>query len=304
MALSDGTTNVTSSATIAGGVGKILGDAIIAFNKVNVISPLVTTRIGVTNAKTVEFTDYTIASHLDVTEATESTDTTAQAIATTARTATLSEHVMQVNISDLAEQSYGAGGSLGANAGAIIGNAISARLDDDLANLFAAGSLSNDACGAGTALAISHIFDCLRVLNASQAPAPYNLVLGVKQTYGAKGLRALIVDDAVTGSNSKPFSTFGGAVQGQELANNGFVTRFAGFDVYTSPQVTEISGDDEEGCAFSKGAFGFATGAEGIMSIETQRDASKRLTEYIGTGVWGETLIKDDFAVSLTSDVS
>lgn len=40
------------------------------------------------------------------------------------------------------------------------------------------------------------------------------------------------------------------------------------------------------------------------MSIETQRDASKRLTEYIGTGVWGETLIKDDFAVSLTSDVS
>ena len=305
MALSDGTTNVTSSATIAGGVGKILGDAIIAFNKVNVISPLVTQKIGITGAKTVEFTDFTIASHLDVTEATESTDTTAQAIATTARTATLSEHVMQVNISDLAEQSYGAGGSLGANAGAIIGNAISARLDDDLANLFAAGSLSNDACGASTPLAISHIFDCLRILNASQAPAPYNLVLGVKQTYGSKGLRALIVDDAVSGSNvAKPFSTFGNAVQGQELANNGFVTRFAGFDVYTSPQVTEISGDDEEGCAFSKGAFGFATGAEGIMSIETQRDASKRLTEYIGTGVWGETLIKDDFAVSLTSDVS
>ncbi len=303
MALSDGTTNVTSSATIAGGVGKILGDAIIAFNKVNVISPLVTQRIGVTGAKTVEFTDFTIASHSDVAEAVESQNTNAQAIATTARTATLSEHVMQVDISDLAEQSYGAGGSLGANAGAIIGNAISARLDDDLANLFAAGSLGNDACGAGTALAVSHIFDCLRVLNASQAPAPLNLVLGVKQTYGAKGLRALIVDDAVTGSNSKPYSAFG-AAQGQEIANNGFVTRFAGFDVYTSPQVTEISGDDEEGCAFSRGAFGFATGADGIMSIETQRDASKRLTEYIGTGVWGETLIKDDFAVSLTSDVS
>ena len=37
MALADGATNITSSATIAGGVGKVLGDAVIAFNKVNVI---------------------------------------------------------------------------------------------------------------------------------------------------------------------------------------------------------------------------------------------------------------------------
>lgn len=190
MALSDGTTNVTSSATIAGGVGKILGDAIIAFNKVNVISPLVT-QIGVTGAKTVEFTDFTIASHSDVAEAVESQNTNAQAIATTARTATLSEHVMQVDISDLAEQSYGAGGSLGANAGAIIGNAISARLDDDLANLFAAGSLGNDACGAGTALAVSHIFDCLRVLNASQAPCTFKSSIRCKANLWSKRIKSL-----------------------------------------------------------------------------------------------------------------
>ena len=300
MALSDGGTNITASATIAGGVGKVLGDAVIAFNKVNVIAPLVTVKSGVAGAKTVEFADWTMASSDDVTAATEASDTTAQALASTARTATLSEHVIQVNISDLAEQGYGAGGSLGGQAGPIIGNAVAAKLDNDLANLFAAGSLTNDVCGAGTSLAFSHIFDALRLLYANQAPAPLNLVLGVKQTYGAKGLRALVTDvqDA-----DKPYSSFGD-MQGQELANNGFVTRFAGFDVYTSPEVTEISGDDEEGCAFSRGAFGLATGSGGLMNIETQRDASKRLTEYVATGMWGETMIKDLFAVSMTSDVS
>ena len=301
MALSDGATNITASATIAGGVGKVLGDAVIAFNKVNVIAPLVLTRSGVSGAKTVEFVDWTAASSADVTAATEATDTTAQAIATTARTATLAEHVIQVDISDLAEQGYGAGGSLGGNAGPVIGNALAAKLDNDLANLFAAGSLSSDVCGAGTALNESHIFDCLRLLHANGAPAPLNLVLGVKQTYGAKGLRKLITGHATASTTT---NVFGNASQGQELVNNGFVTRFGGFDVYSSPEVTEISGDDEEGCAFSRGAFGLATGSKGIISIETERNASKRVTEYVGTGVWGETLVKDLFAVSLTSDVS
>ena len=71
MALADGATNITSSAPISGGVGKVLGDAVIAFNKVNVISPLVISRVGVTGAKTVEFADWTVASYADVSAATE-----------------------------------------------------------------------------------------------------------------------------------------------------------------------------------------------------------------------------------------
>ena len=41
MALDAGNTTVTTSASIVGGVGKVLGDAVIAINKVNVISPLI-----------------------------------------------------------------------------------------------------------------------------------------------------------------------------------------------------------------------------------------------------------------------
>ena len=71
MALGNGSTTVTASASVAGGIGKVLGDAVIAFNKVNVVAPLVTSRIGVSGAKTVEFADWTVASYADVTAATQ-----------------------------------------------------------------------------------------------------------------------------------------------------------------------------------------------------------------------------------------
>ena len=71
MALDNGTTTVTASASVLGGVGKVLGDAVIAFNKANVVSPLVTSRIGVVGAKTVEFADWKVAASSDVGAATE-----------------------------------------------------------------------------------------------------------------------------------------------------------------------------------------------------------------------------------------
>ena len=301
MALADGATNITSSATIAGGVGKVLGDAVIAFNKVNVISPLVTSRIGVAGAKTVEFADWTVASYADVAAATEAANTTAQAIATTARTATLSEHVIQVDISDLAEQGYGAGGSLGGNAGAVIGNAIAARLDNDLAALFAPSNFTNDVAAAGSTMDVGDIFEALRFLHANQAPAPLNLVLGTQQTWGPKGLRLMIQGHATLSTTT---NLVGNSSVGEDFTVNGFVTKFAGFDVYSTPEIVEDGSNDEAGCAFSRGALGFATGSKGIVSIETQRDASKRVTEYVGTGVWGETIIKELWGVSITSDVS
>ena len=237
----------------------------------------------------------------EATAATEAANTTAQAIATTARTATLSEHVIQVDVSDLAEQSYGAGGSLGSNTGAVIGNAIAARLDNDLVQLFAAGSLTNDVAGAASTLDESDIFEALRMLHANQAPAPLNLVLGTQQVWGAKGLRLMVGSHATLPTTT---NWMGGSAVGQEMVTSGFITKLAGFDVYSTPEIIEDGNNDEAGCAFSAGAFGFATGSNGIMSIETQRDASARVTEYVGTGVWGECMIKDLWAVSITSDVS
>ena len=302
MALDSGNTGVTTPASIAGGVGKVLADAVIAFNKVNVISPLCASKIGVTGAHTVEWADWKVASYADVAATNEFADATVQQIDTTARTAPLTEHVLQIDIADLAEQAYGAGGSLGGNAGAVIGNAIAARLDNDLAALFAPGNFTNDVAGAGATLKHTHIFEALRFLHANQAPAPLNMVLGTQQMWGELGLRAIITGSAtgLTGATN----IFGSNQMGTDLSVNGFVTKFAGFNVYVTPEIVEDGSNDEAGCAFSRDCFGFATGAKGIISIETQRDASKRMTEYVGTGVWGETMIKELYGVSVTSDVN
>ena len=306
MALDSGATNVTSTAdsgpSIVGGVGKVLGDAVIAFNKVNVIAPLVTQKLGVAGAKTVEFADWKVASYADVAAAVEGADTTVQQIDTTARTATLSEHVIQCNISDLAEQAYGAGGSIGGNAGAVIGNAIAARLDNDLAALFAPSNFTNDVAAAASTLDESDIFEALRLLHANQAPAPLNLVLGTQQVWGSKGIRLMFGGHATLNANGTNW--LGRSSAGQQMATSGFVTKLAGFDVYSTPEIVEDGSNDEAGCAFSRGAMGFATGSGGLIKVETDNAAIAKVHDYVGTGVWGECIIKELWGVSITSDVS
>ena len=291
---------LTNTSTAAGGLGRTIGDAVIAFNHVNVMYPLVTVQQAARGSNHVQFSDWTKLASSDVTAATQATTTTAVAITTAARTATISEHVIASTVSDLVLM--GSGDDVEGQAGPALGNAVAAKLDDDLVEL--GKSFSQTVCGAGTELALSHIFGSMRQLRAAGAPMPYNLVISPKQVWGAKGIISLLHDDAVTGSNAKPMSLMGS--KGEEALAAGWVGNIAGFDVYWSDQIDENvgSGGDAAGFAFSKGAVGLAVGPEGLFRLETERNASNRTTEYIATGFWGEVEIKDAFGVYILSDVS
>ena len=119
--------------------------------------------------------------------------------------------------------------------------------------------------------------------------------------WGSKGLQGLLVDVAVTGSNSKPGSLLG--EQGQEMLSRGFVTSIGGIDVYFSNEIEDDvgSGGDSASFMFSKGAMGLAVGPEGLFRIETERNASFRSTEYVATGFWGEVESKDAFGMEMPS---
>ncbi len=291
----------TDTGVAAGGLGKIIGDAVIAFNHANVMLPLVTSKQAVKGAITVGFPDYTKLATSDVgTPGDGADETTVTSVTTAARNCTIEEHVIRADVSDLAVM--GNADDLTGNVGAVLGNAVAAKLDDDLVEL--GKSFSQTECGAGTSLALSHVFGSMRQLRAAGAPFPYNLVLSPKQVWGAKGLIALTNDAAVTGSNSKPLSLLGN--KGEEAMATGMIGNIAGFDVYWSDQIDEdvSSGGDAAGFAFSKGAVGLAIGPEGLMRLETERNASFRTTEYVVTGFWGETEIKDAFGVYILSDVS
>ena len=291
----------TGAGRVKGGLGLIVGDAVVAFNKSNVMLPLVTSKQAVKGAITVQFVDYTKIGSSDVTAATDGADlTTMTSIDTAAKQATVSEHVIRTDVSDLA--AMGSAEDYTGNVGQVLGNAVAAKLDADLTAL--GTGFSQTECGAGTALALSHLFGSMRQLRAAGAPFPYNLVLSPKQVWGAKGLSGLLQDAAVTGSNSKPMSLMG--QKGEETMANGLVGTIAGFDVYWSDQINEDvgSGGDAAVFAFSKGAVGCAVGPNGLIRIETERNASFRTTEYVATGFWGEIEIHDGFGVYILSDVS
>ena len=291
----------TDTGVAAGGLGKIIGDAVIAFNHANVMYPLVTAKQTVKGAITVQFPDYTKIASSSVDAVSDGADqTSVTSITTAARSATISEHVIRADVTDLAVM--GNAEDLTGNVGRILGNAVAAKLDDDLVEL--GKTFSQTESSAGTALALSHVFGAMRQLRAASAPFPYNLVLSPKQVWGSKGIISLLHDDAVTGSNAKPMSLMG--AKGEEAMANGWVGSIAGFNVYWSDQIDENvgSGGDAAGFAFSKGAIGLGIGANGLFRIESERNASFRSTEYVATGFWGEVEIKDTFGVYILSDVS
>ena len=291
---------LTNTSTAAGGLGRTIGDAVIAFNHVNVMYPLVTVQQAARGSNHVQFSDWTKLASSDVTAATQATTTTAVAITTAARTATISEHVIASTVSDLVLM--GSGDDVEGQAGPALGNAVAAKLDDDLVEL--GKSFSQTECGAGTELALSHIFGSMRQLRAAGAPMPYNLVLSPKQVWGAKGIISLLHDDAVTGSNAKPMSMMGS--KGEEAFSTGYVGSIAGFNVYWSDQIDENvgSGGDAAGFAFSQGGIGLGVGADGLFRIAAERDEMLRATNYVATGFWGEVEIKDAYGVYILSDVS
>ena len=285
----------TDTGVAAGGLGKIIGDAVIAFNHTNVMLPLVTSKQAVKGAITVGFPDYTKIASSSVDAVADGADqSTVVSMTTTARNCTISEHVIRADVSDLAVM--GNADDLTGNVGQILGNAVAAKLDDDLVSLGTA--FSQTECGAGTALSLDHVFGSMRQLRAAGAPFPYNLVLSPKQVWGAKGLSGLLVDSSDGVQADNPLS--------QAKLANGEVGSIAGFNVYWSDQIEENvgSGGDAAGFAFSKGAVGLAIGSEGLIRIETERNASFRSTEYIAVGFWGQVEIKDAFGVYILSDVS
>ena len=299
---------LTNTSTAAGGLGRTIGDAVIAFNHSNVMYPLVTVKQAARGSNHVQFSDWTKLTSSNVSAATQATATTAVAITTAARTATVTEHVIESQVSDLVLM--GSGDDVANQAGPALGNAVAAKLDDDLVEL--GKTFSQTECGAGSSLALSHVFGAMRQMRAAGAPMPYSLVLSPKQVWGGKGIISLLHNTALDTAGSsttdtataRPIGVLGS--KGEEAFQTGYVGSIAGFNVYWSDQIDEnvSSGGDAAGFSMSKGAVGLGVGAEGLFRIATQREESERMTKYVATGFWGEVEIKDAYGVYILSDVS
>jgi hypothetical protein len=87
---------------------------------------------------------------------------------------------------------------------------------------------------------------------------------------------------------------------GNEAMRNGYVGNIAGVQIFESSNVAVDGSDDSVGAIFAMDALGLAMGQD--ITIETQRDASARATEIVGTATYGVSELHDSYGVKLTAD--
>ena len=281
----------TTPSSIAKAMGTAKGEAVFAFQNVNVTLPLITSAQAPQGASNVNFPIY---SQPDATAVTGSVSTASPETQVTAsqRTVAIEQPGIHTMVDDVA---FFGGSNVGNDMGQVMGNAVAQKFDSDVCALFP--DFSQTSCSAGTQIGLTHIFDAMRQIKASGATAPYSFVSNAKGIYGAKGLRPLLLDtSAHTGfSSTKP---------ADEFASTGFVTQIGLTGVYHSEGVAETGGDDAQSGMFGKGAIVCGIGSMGLLNIDVERDAVKGGYAVVGRGYYGVGQGQDTHGVYILHDVS
>tara|TARA_R100000808_G_scaffold8129_1_gene23136 strand:- start:1277 stop:2134 length:858 start_codon:yes stop_codon:yes gene_type:complete len=283
--------NETLSANIAGLVDDIQAESLMKLqDTAGILDAVRWIDTEGESGKTVDFPIYGTVASSDVNEVPEGTDySTNKQVTNAATTATVAEHVVMANISDLSVMS--ARNDIVDDISTLFASAMKAKLEDDIVGLF--GSFSQTVAGAGTTMTVDHWYDAIRQIKAGNGDTTaLTAVISPKQYYGAKGLRPLLSTTTATGTLSEDFK------------KKGFVDMFAGMPVLVSNEINEDvgSGGDAAGAIFHKGAIGLHT--KGLMNVEIERNASARAFELVAVGRWKEVELVDEWAVYMLSDVS
>jgi N4-gp56 family major capsid protein len=217
---------------------------------------------------------------------TEADDLTPSAISTTKKDITLAQVGLMTNVSDLA-LNYSQS-SVVADIGRLFGEAIATKLDTDLIGLFS--GFSEGQGSAGAELTIDEMFKAVAKLSTAAAPGPYVGVFHPKVMYQIK---KQLTNTFVGSAGNMPDT-------GNEAMRNGYVGNIAGVQIFESSNVAVDGSDDSVGAIFAMDALGLAMGQD--ITIETQRDASARATEIVGTATYGVSELHDSYGVKLTAD--
>ncbi len=287
--------NETTTTSLNDFVDTMIADAIAQLYKVGVMPSKVRRKslLGFPG-KSVSFTKWDQVGSGDVNSGTEGTDyTTNKSLTSSAVSATLDEHLIMSTITDLSADSSTE--NVGDGAGTLLGNAMAAKLDDDLVGLFS--GFSQSVAGAGTVLSHDHIMTSIQYLKSANAPGPFYGVFHPKQIWGPKGFSSLI-DVSASANNAQPTPA---AVRMQET---GEISQYAGISIdYTNEIDDDVAtGGDAAGGIFSPLAMGLVD--KGFFNVELERNASLRGYEIVVQGLWKEAEVVDAYGVYCLSDVS
>jgi N4-gp56 family major capsid protein len=216
----------------------------------------------------------------------EGTDATNNSITATEVLIDCDEIAALVTLTDTARDS--ADDNTAASIGRILGETMARKVDEDIAALFS--GFSGSVGGSGTELTADLIFKAVAAMRANSVTGPYVGVFHPNQMYNLKKQLAN------SGSANVPsLSDVGNAALAE-----GFVGRIAGVDLYESAVVTGDSTGAFVGAIMTPSAIGYALKKD--IGLETQRDASLRATEIVGSMTYGVKELQDVHGIQVLTD--
>jgi len=280
------------SGNYAGGLLEVVeAEAILKFSEANVTTPLVKVKAE-PKADQITFMAYNAGSNkvtsADVDTTAEGTVTPSTALDSEKKTITLDMHSVMLPIYDEARLSNA--DDIYANAGALAGNAMSAKIDSIINALY--DGFSNAVGGAGVTIDVDDLFQCLAHLKQNSAPGQPNAVLDPRQIWGTYGIH----NDLITQAQ------FAGSGVQDEGARSGFVSRIAGIGIHSSPEFT-VASTAVKGGVFVPEALGFGYAGE-MMRVEEYREGSFLRSNIVVSSFCGATEIIDGYGVEMHSKVT
>jgi N4-gp56 family major capsid protein len=233
---------------------------------------------------TVQVPKYASVTAAGLTEGTDMSDT---AISTSGVTMTCTESGVQAFLTDLASKS--ASGDVAGEMGRVLGDAVSTKMDTDLIGLFASVA-TNTLGAAGQEITAADIFKASAMLRNQKVMGQKVAVLHPYQAYQLKA--------NLTNTFANPN---GGDAQNAAM-RTGYVGQLGDVLIYESANIAVDGANDAIGCVFVPEAFGLAIKWD--VTIEPERDGSRRGWELNATAAYAVGELEDAYAVKMTFDAA
>jgi N4-gp56 family major capsid protein len=280
--------NEVTSSIISELYSNVVQSALYTFSEQAVIRPLVRNYdMSGTPGLTAQVPIYPTVSASDLTDGTDLTTNTA--FNTSSVTMTAAERGVRVTLTDLAKET--ASEDVAAAIGRQIGDAMVNKVDGEIAALFP--SFSNRVGAAGDAISAETIFKAAATLRANNARGPFYCVVHPYMAFDLKKQLAGAGNTNMVNPSNIGNNVLGSAVIGQLAGITILESNNVGKDINDSTSGT----GNYVGLAFSEDAIGYMVKRN--IRVESQRDASLRADEIIGSMAYNTAEIFDEYGVGI-----
>ena len=271
----------------------IVQSALYTYSEQAVIRPVVRNYdMTGTPGLTAQVPKYPAIAASDLTDGTDLTSNTA--FNTTSVTMTAAERGARITLTDLAKES--AQEDVAAAIGRQLGEAMVNKVDGEIAALFP--SFSNRVGAAGDGITAETIFKAVGQLRSQNARGQVFVVL---HPFQAMDLKIQLAGAGNTNMSNPP-------VVGNQVLTTGVVGNIGSAIILESNNVGKDTNDSVSGtgnfvgCAFTQDAIGYMVKRN--IRVESQRDASLRADEIIGSMAYSTAELFDEYGVGILGKAS